>query len=157
VPTGTDDPKVAWASTTERSNFFAFVSTTSLQNYLGRNAPRNRETSPWNQTLDLKITQEIPLYKRARAEIFADFLNLPVLLGQKFNIRALHKNWGYLEEIPFSYRRGVAAATYNAAGNGGQGVWNYTFNSGTLDSVPITTNDTQASRWQVQVGMRIIF
>ena len=158
VPSGPDDPRVAWASTTERDNFFAFVASTDLKDYMGRNAPRNSETSPWNQTLDLKFTQEIPLYRNVRTEIYFNFLNLPSLINEKFNVRWFPKNFGYLEEIPFSYRRAVAAATsYNAAGNGGLGQWNYTYNSGTLDGVPVTVNDTPVSRWQVQMGMRIRF
>jgi hypothetical protein len=124
---------------------------------MGSNAPRNSTTSPWNQTLDLKFTQEIPLSKKVHSEIYFDFLNLPALINQKLNVHWFPANFGYLEEIPFSYRRGVASASYNATANGGQGQWTYNFNSSTLDAVPITVNDTPASRWQVQMGVRIRF
>jgi hypothetical protein len=157
VPTGPNDPRVAWTSTTERDAFFNFVANTDLKNYMGSNAPRNSTTSPWNQTLDLKFTQEIPLSKKVHSEIYFDFLNLPALINQKLNVHWFPANFGYLEEIPFSYRRGVASASYNATANGGQGQWTYNFNSSTLDAVPITVNDTPASRWQVQMGVRIRF
>lgn len=148
VPTGPTDPKVAWASTTERDAFFAFVNSTSLKNYMGSHPSRNSEVSPWTQTLDLKISQEIPIWKRVKSELYLNILNLGNMVD---------KTWGQSEEVPFSYKRAVAGATYNAAGNGGAGVWNYTFNSGTLDGVPIVANDTPISRWQVQAGLRIKF
>ncbi|MSU51629.1 MAG: TonB-dependent receptor [Opitutus sp.] len=149
VPTGPADPKVTWASTTERDAFFAFVNSSSLGKYAGGHPGRNSETSPWNQTLDLKITQEIPLFKRARAEVYLNIINFGNLLKD---------SWGLYEEVPFSYRRAVAAPTaYNPAGNGGQGSWAYTFNGGTLDGLPIVANDFPVSRWHMQLGMRIKF
>ena len=148
VPTGPSDPKVAWASSSERDAFFAFANANGLMKYAGSNAPRNSQTSPWTQSLDIKITQQIPIFRTVRAELFANILNFGGLI---------HNGWGQLEEVPFSYRRGVAAATYNATGNGGLGQWNYTFNGGTLDGVPVVANDTPVSRWQIQAGLRVKF
>ena len=150
VPTGPSDPKVAWASTTERDAFFTLVNNTSLKKYMGSNAPRNGETSPWTNGLDVKITQAIPLFnfEHAKAEVYMNLLNLGNLLNPK---------WGRYEEIPFSYRRAVAGATYSPTGNGGLGQWNYTYNANTIDAVPLVVNDFQVSRWQVQMGMRITF
>ncbi|MDP1579627.1 MAG: TonB-dependent receptor [Candidatus Didemnitutus sp.] len=148
VPTGPTDPRVNWASTTERDAFFAFVNSSTLANYAGKNAPRNSETSPWNQTIDLKFTQRIPIRGNLRAELYVNFFNFWNLFD---------KNFGSLEEVPFSFRRAVAYASYNAAGNGGAGQWNYVFNTTTLNGVPVTVNDTPISRWQVQSGIRIKF
>jgi hypothetical protein len=148
VPTGPTDSKVAWASSAERDAFFAFADANGLMSYAGSHAPRNSQTSPWTQSLDLKITQVIPVFRTVRAELFANFLNFGGLI---------HKGWGQLEEVPFSYRRAVAGATLNPTANGGAGQWNYTFNGGTLDGVPVVANDTPVSRWQIQAGMRIKF
>ena len=149
VPKDANDPRVTWANTAERDAFFAFVNSSSLQKYAGKNAPRNSETSPWNQTLDIRISQEIQIWGKVKSELFVNLINF----GNLFN-----DSWGLLEEVPFSYRRAVAApASYNPAGNGGKGSWGYTFNSGTLDGVPVTANDFPVSRWQVQVGMRVRF
>ena len=148
VPTGPTDSKVAWASSAERDAFFAFANANGLMSYAGSHAPRNSQTSPWTQSLDLKITQVIPVFRTVRAELFANFLNFGGLI---------HKGWGQLEEVPFSYRRAVAGATLNPTANGGAGQWNYTFNGGTLDGVPVVANDTPVSRWQIQAGMRIKF
>ncbi len=146
VPTGPTDPKVTWADTTQRDNFFAFAQSTGLMKYAGQAVPRNSETSPWQQTIDLRFVQQIPLYRNVRAELYANLLNFWNLVD---------KNWGIQEEVPFSYKRRVASASYNAAGNGGLGSWGYTFTS--ADTVPITVNDTPISRWQAQIGIRLRF
>jgi len=148
VPTGPNDPNVAWANASERDAFFKFVEDSSLKNYKGTHPARNSESSPWVETANLTITQTIPLYRGFRAELFTNIVNFGNLLND---------DWGLQEEVPFSFRRAVAGATYNAAGNGGKGVWNYTYTSTTLNGVPVTVNDFPVSRWQIQVGMRVRF
>jgi len=152
VPTGPDDPKVTWASATERDNFFAFVNSSNLAKFKGSHPGRNSEYSPWVNTLDIKISQQVPIYKQLKGELYLNILNIGNLVNA---------DWGLNREVVFSYRRGVASATsYNPAGNGGQGSWAYNFaTSGatTLDAVPITANDYPISRWQVQGGLRIRF
>jgi hypothetical protein len=149
VPTGPNDPKVTWSSTTERDAFFAFVNSSNLSKYKGSAVPRNSERSPWNQTLDIKITQDIPLpyTQRVKLQAFLNIINFANLIDKK---------WGLLEEVPFAFRRAVAGATYNATGNGGQGAWVYTYTPTTLNAVPITTTEN-VSRWQVQFGGSLKF
>jgi hypothetical protein len=148
VPTGPNDPMVTWANTSERDAFFAFVNSNTLQKYAGRNAPRNSEDSPWNQTLDVRLTQEIPIWNRVKTDLYVNIINFGNLIDD---------SWGLTEEVPFSYRRAVAGTTYNPAGNGGKGSWGYTFTGTTLNGVPVVANDFPISRWQVQVGMRVRF
>lgn len=148
VPTGPDDTRVAWADTAQRDAFFRFVESSSLKDFKGSNPRRNSETSPWLQTVDLKLTQQIPLFKSVRAEVFANILNFANLFDS---------DWGIQEEVPFSYRRAVAGATLNPTANNGKGQWNYVFNSTTLNGVPVTVDETPVSRWQAQIGMRIKF
>jgi hypothetical protein len=149
VPTGPNDPNVRFASQAESDAFFAFVNSTDLKNYAGHAAPRNGETSPWTQTLDLKFNQEIPMpYSKAKLDLFMDFLNV---------INFFSKESGLLPEVPFAYKRAVAGATYDPTGNSGKGQWVYTYNSSTFDTVPVTTNDSPVSRWQIQLGARVSF
>lgn len=148
VPTGPNDPSVVWADSAQRDAFFKFVDSSSLKNYKGTHPGRNSETSPWVKTADLTITQTIPLFRGVRAELFGNIVNFGNLIND---------DWGLQEEVPFSFRRAVAGATYNATGNGGKGVWNYNFTSTTLNGVPVTVNDFPVSRWQVQIGMRLKF
>lgn len=145
VPSGPADPRVRWNSPTERDNFFAFARSSSLSGYAGSVVPRNSETSLWVQTVDLKLTQVIPLYRTLQAELFANLLNVGNLLNKK---------WGLLQELPFAYRRGVAGATYDAVNS----QYVYTFTPSTLDPVPTTADGNSGnSRWQLQTGMRIRF
>ncbi len=132
----------------QRDAFFKFVESSSLKNYKGTHPARNSETSPWVKKADLTITQTIPFFRGVRAELFGSIVNFGNLIND---------DWGLQEEVPVSFRRAVAGATYNAAGNGGKGVWNYNFTSTTLNGVPITVNDYPVSRWQVQIGMRVRF
>ena len=145
VPTGPNDPKVRWNSTTERDNFFAFVNSSTLAKYSGQVVPRNSETDPWVNTFDLKLTQIIPLYRNVTTELYANLLNVGNLLNRK---------WGLLDEIPFSYKRAVAGTTYDAVAN----QYVYTFTPTTLNPLPVSSDAvSNASRWQMQVGMRLRF
>lgn len=146
VPTDVNDQKVAYASDQARDNFWAFVNSTNLAQYKGQVVPRNSERSPWLHTVDLKITQELPIYKRIRSELFVNVLNFANMLDD---------SWGIQEEVPFAYRRAVVGTTYNAAGNGGAG--QYVYQLTTPDGVPVTNNDTPISRWQIQMGIKIKF
>lgn len=148
VPSGPDDPKVRWGSTAERDAFFDFVNRTKLRNHMGDVVTRNSERSPWVQTIDMTITQQIPIFKRVRAEAYIQVINLANLFNDK---------WGLLDEVPFTYKRRVAGTTYDPAANGGQGQYVYVFNGNTLDGVPTVADDTQASRWQGKLGFRIKF
>lgn len=148
VPAGANDPKVRWINAAERDAFFAFAAASGLDQYAGGVAPRNSQASPWQQTVDLTITQQIPIAGRARAEIYLELINLANLLD---------KDWGIVEEVPFAYRRQVAGAIFDPAGNGGQGQYAYVFNSNTLDGVPITAGDNSTSRWQAKLGVRVRF
>jgi hypothetical protein len=51
----------------------------------------------------------------------------------------------------------VAGTIFNPAGNGGQGQYVYLFNGNTVEGIPTVADDTQASRWQGKLGIRIRF
>jgi hypothetical protein len=148
MPTGPDDPKVRWVNPSERDAFFAFAGANGLNRFAGRVIPRNADNSPWVNVLDFTVTQQLPVWRRIRAEMYFQMVNLGNLLNDE---------WGLLEEIPFSYKRTVAGAIYDPAANGGQGQWGYLFNGNTVDGLPIVADDTQSSRWQAKLGIRIKF
>jgi hypothetical protein len=110
--------------------------------------PRNAAHSPWAQTLDFTITQQIPIWHRVRVEAYLQMINLANLFND---------SWGLAEEVPFTYKRRVAGAGYDPTANGGQGQYVYVFNGNTLDGLPIIADDTQASRWQGKLGIRVRF
>jgi hypothetical protein len=91
------------------------------------------------------VTQTIQLFRDIRTEIYGNLLNVGNLLNDR---------WGLLNEIPFSYKRAVAGTTYDAATN----QYVYTFTPATLNPLPVSTDAiSNASRWQLQVGMRVRF
>ncbi len=86
----------------------------------------------------------MPGYNRVKFEAFANIINFGNLLNKK---------WGLIKEVPFSYKRAVAATTLDTATN----QYVYTFNSNTLNTVPTVARDTPESRWQIQLGAKVRF
>lgn len=150
VPSGPSDTKVRFADPAEQAAFYSYVaSTPGLAKYSGRVVPRNSDVMPWVNTIDLKITQNIPIYKNVKTELYLNVINLANLVDKK---------WGILEEVDFPYRRAVAGTTYDTAANGGAGQYVYRFvPASTLDNLSTVANDTSASRWQILMGVRVKF
>lgn len=149
MPDGINDPKVRWNTTAERDQFFAFAEGQSvLMKNQGKVVGRNTDTMPWVNTLDLKLTQELPIRGRLRSELYLNVINFANLFDD---------SWGILEEVDFAYRRGAVGATYDPTGNGGAGQYVYAFQPSLVDAVKVVANDTPASRWQVQMGIRVKF
>lgn len=144
MPTGPADPKVRWISTAERDAFFEFAAASGLAKSAGKVTGRNDESSPWNQTVDLTLTQQIHLHGRVRAEVYLQIMNL----GNLFN-----DSWGLLEEVPFTYKRTAAGAIFDPVTN----QYGYVFNGNTLAGPTIVADDTQSSRFQMKIGVRLKF
>jgi hypothetical protein len=147
VPSGPDDPKVAWISPTEKANFFQYLSNTpDLAKWAGQIAPRNSVFAPWQHTLNLHLEQEIPVYGSVRVRAFIDCYNFANLLD---------KNWGIVSNYDASFvSKTIAGTGYDPNGNGGAGQYLYTFNDGTLGKPTIYSD---MSRWNIQIGMRLDF
>ncbi|HVW22588.1 MAG TPA: carboxypeptidase regulatory-like domain-containing protein [Opitutaceae bacterium] len=146
VPSGPNDPKVAWASATEESNFFQFLQNTpDLAKWSGRVVPRNATTAAWNKTVNVHFEQVLPIYGPVKVSLFADCFNFANLLS---------KNWGINTVYDFPWNRTIAGTFYNAAANGGAGQYIYTFNSATLGNTAIYSD---MSRWNIQVGAKLTF
>jgi hypothetical protein len=147
VPTGPNDPNVKWANTTERDDFFVFAGQSGLMKYAGTVTQRNSETSPWTESFDIAIRQELPIYRKVKAELFLNLINFANLLNKKSGVQ---------HEVPFSYKRAVAGTTYDEATK----QYIYTFGRGTtLDDVAIAAEETisSTSRWFITTGVSISF
>jgi len=146
VPNGPNDPMVTWSTTAQCDAFFKFVNGTDLKKYLGQVCPPNSSYNPQTKTVNLHIEQEIPVYKRAKLSVFFDCINFANL----FN-----KSWGEVTGLDFStsysgYNRSVCSASYSSS----TGKYTYAFTSSTLGG---TTNFTDLSRWQLQIGAKLQF
>jgi hypothetical protein len=143
VPTGPNDPKVEWLSSTEETNFFNYLSTNSqLNKYAGQIAPRNSALAPWQETLNVHVEQQIPIWHNYRVTLFGDCYNFSNLLD---------KHSGIVDNFNNSFvTQTIAGAGYDKATN----KYIYTFNPGTLGTPSIYSD---LSRWQIQIGARLEF
>ncbi|HWA25415.1 MAG TPA: TonB-dependent receptor [Lacunisphaera sp.] len=153
VPTGANDAKVDFSalSSAQANAYLAFVDNTALAKFKGTFAPRNSFTLPWQNRLDIRVSQKIPLASVAEFELFADFINFGYWLSRDF--------FGYVEELGNNNgvyaRRLLGTATYASDGRlRPAGV--------TLDAngqfIPAdATINPLASRWRIQVGARLKF
>lgn len=144
VPLRGGDPKVRWASTAERDAFYTFADANGLAKFEGQAVPRNSVKNPWQNTVDLSITQDIPVTGKVKTQFFVQFVNIANLFNKK---------WGIIDEMPFSYKRRAAGATYDSVNN----QWVYTFNANTYDTIPVVADDTPISRWQAKIGVNVTF
>ena len=76
VPTGASDPNVSFTSSSVADAVMAHVNSTGLRGYKGTYAPRNAFNSPWYSRLDLRITQDINVFKDHKVIVYLDLLNL---------------------------------------------------------------------------------
>jgi hypothetical protein len=143
VPSGPNDPKVEWISSTEETNFFNYLaSNPQLSKWAGQIAPRNSAYAPWQEVINIHVEQEIPVWHDVRVTVFADCYNFGNLID---------KHSGIVDDYTNSFEtQEIAGTGYDKATN----KYIYTFNPGTL-GVPTIYSDL--SRWQLQVGARLEF
>ena len=80
----------------------------SLKENTGRVVERNSAFSPWVNQVDLRISQEVPSFFRGhKAVISLDILNFGNLLN---------KDWGHMDEVPFSSGGGQVRSFVNFVG-----------------------------------------
>ncbi len=153
VPAGPNDPKVVWSTSPsdptgsiQAANFWQYVNGTILKKYEGQIMTPNNSYNSWQKTIDLSLEQDIPLdFHNMKLSLFVDCLNFANIFK---------KSWGVVTGQDFAngysgYNRPIASATVNGAGQ-----YVYTFNSSTLGTAQVFTDQ---SRWQVQVGAKLSF
>jgi hypothetical protein len=150
VPSGPSDPKVQWISPTEEAAFWTWLAShPALAKYEGQVAPRNAFWGAWQHTLNLSLTQSVPVWHDVDVKVFATMFNFANLLDKKWGIVSNYGQYNF----PFGEQT-VAGTGYNPAGNGGAGQYLYTFNPGTLGAPQLYSD---LSRWYLQVGVRLEF
>lgn len=152
VPTGTSDPKVDFSAMTgaQADAYMAFINSSGLGQHAGGYAPRNRFNMSWQNRLDIRLSQKIPLYKPAELEIFADFINFGYWLSRE--------TFGYVEELGNNNgvyaRRLLGNASYATDGRIRPAA--PTLVGGAFSPADATINPL-ASRWRIQFGARLRF
>ncbi|MGE0183356.1 MAG: carboxypeptidase regulatory-like domain-containing protein [Parvularculaceae bacterium] len=133
------DGVVTYAPGFDLAAFNAFVTTSGLDEYRGRIAPRNGFRSDWWGKLDMRFQQTVPAIADHRLSFIVDIENLTNLINSK---------WGVYKEIGFSYENPVVVARTNPDGT----LVYESFSTPRAQSV-----NTSISGWTVQFGLRYDF
>jgi hypothetical protein len=120
----------------------------ALRNSAGGVVTRYNDFSPWTNSFDLRLSQEIPgMFKRNKASISLDFLNFGNLLNKK---------WGHINEIAFFSAGGQNRGFVDYAGiNQATGKYVYSVRS-TVDSYQIRQAKGE-SQWAIQATVKYEF
>jgi hypothetical protein len=127
------------------TKFFNYVNNDGyLKKHKGQTMKRNAAVEPWQQQLDLRISQDIPLFTLSNSnhklQISLDILNLPNLLKN---------DWGRIK-----YVNNQTDKLLQYVGKTTDGKQVFSFNKTSND--PYLTDDL-LSRWQMQFGIRYSF
>jgi hypothetical protein len=119
----------------------------ALKNAAGGVVGRYSDFSPWTNSFDMKISQELPgLFARNKGRIDFDIFNVGNLLNKK---------WGHINEIPFSSSGGQSRGFVDYAGLDAQGRYVYAVRS-TVDNYNIRQNKGE-SQWAAQITLHYDF
>ncbi|MES2151736.1 MAG: TonB-dependent receptor [Pseudomonadota bacterium] len=128
--------------------FWAFVnSDKDLKNSLGKVVRRNGSFAPWTNSVDMRISQEMPgLMPGNKGTFSLDFFNVGNLLNKK---------WGRIPEVDFQSNGGTARSFVDFAGLDATGKYIYQ-----VRSAVETINIRQAkgeSQWAIQATVKYEF
>jgi hypothetical protein len=129
-----------------------YIRQQGLEHWRGRIMPRNSHRSPWATVLDLRVSQELPVFRKTRGVLTVDIENFANLLNN---------DWGQLRQVNFPYvapvvdvkshrnaglpeRRGELLRLPPAVGRDGTGQ-------------AIRDHRFVASVWRIQLGFRLEF
>ena len=150
VPAGPGDVLWTGGAAMEQQFFDWLAKHPDLARYKGQVAPANRFRTSWTNSVDVRISQELPgLFRGHKTELSLDIMNVGNLLNKK---------WGHIEDYGFNSTARVA----NYAGIDpatGKYVYNFT-GSAQEPQIQENNNDkgnTAVSRWSVMLGLKYRF
>ncbi len=148
VPVGINDPRFDFSalSQAQLDTYFGALEATGLSNYAGGYAPRNSFFQPWQNRLDLRLAQEIPITGPAKLELTLDFVNFGSWLSKDL--------FNYAETLPVPGNSGLVREFGSAeyAADGRIRPTNLTATSGSAIAI-----NNGVSRWRILVGARLSF
>ena len=130
----------------------AFIESQGLERYRGKVVPRNSGRSPWVTSLDMRLAQEIPIWRKTRGVLSLDIENLANLINN---------DWGRVSQVSFIYVAPVVDAnrivTAGCPG-GAPACYVYRPRSGASGPTPpINALTALNSVWRVSLGLRFEF
>ena len=89
VPTGPGDALMDFSqlSQQELDDFFDFLARSGLNAFAGGVAPKNGFNSPYSNDLDIRIQQDIPLWREHSLQVFLDIENVLNLFSDSGNVK----------------------------------------------------------------------
>ena len=136
-------------SNTNETRFWDIVnSDPNLSRYAGRIAERNSSFNPWTNSIDLRLSQEVPSFFRGHKAVFTiDVLNFGNLLSRR---------WGRIDEMAFMGQGGVIRTFVNFVGiDPATGKYIYQVRNTPDD---FTTRQVRGeSQWAIQATFRYEF
>lgn len=147
VPTGPNDPIMDFTTNNipqqQIDDFFAFLDESGLSAYAGGIAPKNGFNSPWSTDLDIRIQQDVPLWRDHSLSFFFDIENALNLFSSSNNL----KRYADTGDIQEGVR--VLQLDENAVGGGVYEVESIFFEG--------TDLDVDDSVYRIQLGVRFKF
>ncbi len=93
----------------------------TLRNAAGGVVSRNGDFTPWTNSFDVRVSQELPgMFSRNKARLTLDIFNVGNLLNKK---------WGHINEVPFASQGGYTRGFVDYAGLDSQGRYVYAVRS----------------------------
>lgn len=143
IPTEAEMPTMLWADDTSEAAFNDYIeSDRYLRTHRGKFAERNSQTLPFVHRLDLHVAQSFYFSKSSdrRIELSLDILNLSNLFSRSWGLVHRTSNWSLspvsvteLQEVEGGYRP----------------VYKFNGAEPTIDDI--------ASRWHMQIGIKVVF
>ncbi len=134
------------------SDMEAYIERFGLTKWRGRIVPRNSHRSSWLSVLDLRLSQELPVWRKARGTLTLDIENLANMIDS---------DWGQLRQVAFEYFAPVVDVNRIATAGCPDGDAScYVFRPRSGQSGPVEPNESLSalpSVWKVQLGVRIDF
>ena len=149
IPTAQGSGEVIFAGgATEEARFWEVVNSNSeLKNSLGKVVKRNGSFSPFINTVDMRISQELPgITAKHKSSLSIDFLNVGNLIN---------KRWGRTNETLFQSAGGAARSFVNYKGLDASGKYIYAVMPA-VESLE-TRQAKGESQWAVQVTLKYEF
>ena len=147
---GSGDVVFLGDTATSKTNEEAFWKIVNANGGLSRNAgrvvQRNENFSPWSNSIDMRVSQELPSFFKGHKSVFVlDVFNVGNLLNKK---------WGRVDEIQFNSLGGQRRTFVNVVGIDATG--RYIYSVGNVDD--FTTRQLKGeSQWALQATFRYEF
>lgn len=143
IPTEAEMANISWADDSSAAAFNSYIKGDKyLRANRGKFAERNSHSLPFVHRLDLHIAQSFYFDKKSdrRVELSLDILNLSNLISRSWGLVHRTSNWS-LSPVTITELKEVEG--------GYEPVYKFTGADSTVDEI--------ASRWHMQIGLRIVF